>query len=85
VSASEGPRITTRSAVKVAHLRELIDAAHHEQRQAWDAGRGQEQLTLEQHWFATAGWLASRIRGLERTGEPDWPDAMNSAEPEADS
>jgi len=83
--SAEGPRITTRSAVKVAHLRELIDAAHRERRQVWGADRGQEPLTLEQHWSATAGWLASRIRGIERTGEPDWPDAMNSAEPEADS
>lgn len=56
----------------------LIDAAHDEQRQALDAGRGDETMTLFQHWSATAGWLASRKRAVERVGEPDWPDAMRS-------
>lgn len=70
---------------ETGYIRTLIDAAHQEQRQVWDAGRGQEALTLEQHWSATAGWLASRIRGLERTGEPDWPDAANSAEPQGET
>lgn len=59
----------------------LVAACHAEQRQAWDAGRGSETMTLEQHWSATAGWLRWREREQKRTGEPDWPDAMNSSEP----
>lgn len=59
-------------------LQEAIDATHHEQRMALDAGRGEENMTLFQHWSATAGWLAWRIREFNRTGEPDWPDAMVS-------
>lgn len=64
----------------IAALRAAIDAAHQEQRQALDAGRGEETMTLFQHWSATAGWLASRIRAIDRVGEADWPDAMNTAE-----
>lgn len=74
-------RVTSLTLVKALYastLTEAIDAAHHERRQAWDSGRSQETLTLAQHWGATAGWLASRVRGFEKTGEPDWPDAMRA-------
>lgn len=60
-------------------LRKAIAAAHDEQRQALDAGRGDETMTLFQHWSATAGWLAARIRQIERVGEADWPDAMRES------
>lgn len=63
---------------EIEALREAIDAAHEEQRQALAAGRGEETMTLFQHWSATAGWLAYRIRQIERVGEADWPDAMRS-------
>lgn len=59
-------------------LQTAIDAAHEEQRQTVALGRGEEGMTRFQHWSATAGWLASRIRAIKRGDEPDWPDAMNS-------
>jgi hypothetical protein len=55
-------------AVLVAALEEresydvLVDACHAEQRAVWDAGRGQEAMTLEQHWSAMAGWRDEQRR-----------------------
>ena len=68
-----------RAVTEAEVLRQAIDAAHHERSQATTDGRDQETLTLFQHWSATAGWMASRLRAVERGDEPDWPDAMNSA------